>query len=275
MRSFERAAYSFCRFSLLAAPAAVGQSSNVQPVPAPGKEDLAAQEFLDSVLAGGGPSQPQQEPATAEDASEQRGDPIRSALQALHQCSPDAAAAGAPPALLAIPGNAETEAEVGCCWCGATVALVSPESAGLKFGICMALCLFLGPSGGLLLAAGYESGDVAVWDLGATAQKLVAQGKLHAEPVMALCISPGGGQGVSGSAEDKLVMFGVNYEEGRVRQRHAVDIRKEGVGDVAVRPDGKVVASAGWDGRVRLYKCSSGKRLAVLKVRFFSCFLSC
>ena len=38
-----------------------------------------------------------------------------------------------------------------------------------------------------------------------------------------------------------------------------------GVGQLALRGDGKVIASAGWDYRVRLFSAKSLKRLAVLR----------
>ena len=46
----------------------------------------------------------------------------------------------------------------------------------------------------------------------------------------------------------------VNWENHPV---HALDLS----------PDGKLLASAGWDGRARVFKRGSGRPLAVLKVR--------
>jgi WD40 repeat protein len=40
---------------------------------------------------------------------------------------------------------------------------------------------------------------------------------------------------------------------------------EEGVGDVCVRGDGRILAVGGWDSRVRLFHMRTGKRLAVLK----------
>ncbi len=45
-------------------------------------------------------------------------------------------------------------------------------------------------------------------------------------------------------------------------------LRQAGTNDVAVRPDGRLFACAGWDGRARLYTLRKRQEpLAVLKVR--------
>jgi len=256
--TFTRSIYSFCRFSLLAPPAAPSAAAAASPA--------QTNDFVSSLLAGG--SAP-----TATDAASAGGAPesaaaasaesCQQAIAAVHACH--AGATSAPPALLAIPGNTEQQAEVCCCACGAVVATITPDAAGLKLGICLAVALFLDAAGTrVLLATGHEDGTVAIWDVGAPTAPL-ASGKLHSQPLMALDVDPGGRGGVSGAAEDTLVLFSVDYGAGRIVQRRAIEVRKEGIGDVAVRPDGKIVASAGWDGRVRLYKGRSGSALAVLK----------
>ena len=262
--------FSFCRFSLLAA----GSSGQAATGGAGGDNELGgepADDFVASLLQPDQPAAQLTSPLPASPPSDgaEHAAARRQAVAALHACP--GAADGVPAALLAIPGDAEQAAEVCCCACGSTLAVLCPHPAGPKLGICLALRLFLGPplGGGrraVLLAAGYEDGSVAVWDPAAGAKPL-ALGKLHSKPVMALDVDPGGGGGVSGAAEGRLAAFEVDYAGGAVRRWHALGARQEGVGDVAVRPDGRIVAAAGWDGRVRLYKRRSGAALAVLKVR--------
>ena len=122
------------------------------------------------------------------------------------------------------------------------------------------------------LAAGYEDGSVAVWAVGGQrgAPPLACR-QLCSEPVMCVAVDSAGTGGACGSAEEQVVAFKIDWEARRLRQRHAIELRangQAGVGDVAVRPDRRLLATAGWDGRVRLYKYRSGRPLAVLKVGY-------
>ncbi len=71
--------------------------------------------------------------------------------------------------------------------------------------------------------------------------------------------------GVSGSAEDKLAIFSLDWGQLELREEGAVPLKKPGVAAVVLRHDGKIFAVAGWDGRVRLYRCDTRKPLAVLQ----------
>jgi len=189
----------------------------------------------------------------------------------LHTCPTNSNPRSA--ALLAIPGDVEREVHVCCCNCGATISKIVPDVASNAsdtigaVGMCLSMKLFRGPStsGHVLLAVGYEAGHVIIWDPAAPAAGPLAHGKLHEEPVMSLDISDGGVRGVSGSAEDRIVSFAIDYSAKTVTPVREIGLRERGIGDLSVRQDGKLMASAGWDGRVRLYKWSSGKALALLK----------
>lgn len=126
------------------------------------------------------------------------------------------------------------------------------------------------PSPRVCLAAGYEDGSLVLWDAAAPRAPL-AQRQLCKEPVMALALhpspcSPTGG--ACGSAEDAVAVFKLDHAScpAKIGIRHSIELRKEGIGDAAVRPDGKLLVTAGWDGRVRAYKYRSGRALAILKV---------
>jgi hypothetical protein len=93
------------------------------------------------------------------------------------------------------------------------------------------------------------------------------QRQLCTEPMMALCIEAGGGGGACGAAEEQVACFKIDHAAQRISARHSIMLQQgRGVGDVAVRPDRKLLATAGWDGRVRVYKYRSGRPLAILKV---------
>lgn len=61
------------------------------------------------------------------------------------------------------------------------------------------------------------------------------------------------------------MFFAVDAAAGAVIEtaRHAAP--SAGVGDVAIRADGRAAASAHWDGRVRLWHARKGARLGVLR----------
>lgn len=124
----------------------------------------------------------------------------------------------------------------------------------------------------VFLAAGYEDGSVAVWQVGAApGAPPVALRQLCSEPIMALAIDGAAAGGVAGSAEEQVVVFKLDLaaRPARLSVRHSMEVHgkgRAGVGDVAVRPDRRLLATAGWDGRVRLFKYRSGRPLAVLKV---------
>lgn len=71
--------------------------------------------------------------------------------------------------------------------------------------------------------------------------------------------------GASGSADDKLAVFGLDWDQMEVQELAAIPLKKPGVAALALRRDGKIFAAAGWDGRVRLYRCDTRKPLAVLQ----------
>lgn len=73
-----------------------------------------------------------------------------------------------------------------------------------------------------------------------------------------LCHSKTAG-GVSGSADEGLVFWGEADVQGTVQ------LPKAGVSDVVCWPDGRVAFVGGWDGVVRVYKCSKRAPLAYLR----------
>lgn len=111
----------------------------------------------------------------------------------------------------------------------------------------------------------------------ATSVPLVAR-QLHEEPVLALDLDLSGAAGVSGGADARLVFFKLELQQQAQQQqqqqkeqpalkvRKAAALKTPGVNDLALRGDGRIVAAAGWDGRVRVFKCRTGEPLAVLRV---------
>ena len=72
--------------------------------------------------------------------------------------------------------------------------------------------------------------------------------------------------GASGAAEDKIVCFTFATGPAQVAERARLSIPKAGVEVLALRPDQRIFAAGGWDGRVRVFHYSKAKPLTVLKV---------
>ena len=129
-----------------------------------------------------------------------------------------------------------------------------------------------------LALVGHENGDVLAWDLSMMRPRIWSKTPpgLFKSPLMGLDVNRNGTVmfcgGIEASARTCAVL------PGTIKPRHAVQLpvsctavheldRHEGLGHLAVRPDGRVVATAGWDYRVRLFsaKPPKYKALAVLK----------
>ncbi len=72
--------------------------------------------------------------------------------------------------------------------------------------------------------------------------------------------------GVSGSAENQLVCFRLDLDARTCVVREATELHKEGIADIALRGDGRIFATAGWDCKVRMYSYRKATCLAILKV---------
>jgi len=71
--------------------------------------------------------------------------------------------------------------------------------------------------------------------------------------------------GISGGADASLVFFNVDVEQRCCSLADKIVLSHNGIADVKVRGDRKILASAGWDKRVRLFSWNHVKPLAILK----------
>ncbi|XP_037679460.1 probable serine/threonine-protein kinase PkwA isoform X1 [Choloepus didactylus] len=132
--------------------------------------------------------------------------------------------------------------------------------AGARLGMPMSLRLWQANDRPLLLA-GYEDGSVALWSV--PERRAVSRAVCHPEPVLGLDFDPRGARGVSGSAGKALAVWSLDEQQTlKVCSTH--ELTNPGVADVVLRPDRKILATAGWDHRVRVFRWSTMKPLAVL-----------
>lgn len=73
--------------------------------------------------------------------------------------------------------------------------------------------------------------------------------------------------GISGGAEKAVMAFSMDLEARTMAVRKTLELQKEGVSDAVLRPNGRVFAIGGWDGRVRLFSYKKATPLAILKAR--------
>jgi WD40 repeat protein len=161
-----------------------------------------------------------------------------------------------------------------------------PTPKGTKTGMVMALGLCSrtatsntsSPSSKtLFVAAGYESGHTGLWQQSSrptahqqAAFQLIYVHQSHTQPVLSLCLDPAHETLYTSSADALIVRhcFGgakvssstpsssqqVQVETESLQTRHA------GQQSLTMRSDGKIFATAGWDGRARVY--TAGKNSA-------------
>ncbi|XP_024832961.1 guanine nucleotide-binding protein subunit beta-like protein 1 isoform X1 [Bos indicus] len=182
-------------------------------------------------------------------------------LESVGFCRASVLAEGPQRWMLAVPGRGSDEVQVLELPSKTSVSCLKPE-AGARLGMPMCLQLWQAESSPRpLLLAGYEDGSLALWDV--SARKVCSRVACHSEPVMALALDPRRARGVSGSAEKVLAVWSLEGQQAlQVRGTH--ELINPGIADLKIRPDSKILATAGWDHRVRVFQWRTMKPLAVL-----------
>lgn len=153
-----------------------------------------------------------------------------------------------------------------------------PNPLTFKGGMIMALSLFFHPiTSNLTVTAGYESGHTTVSCL-TTSWQTVYTSNPHSQPILSLDIEPGKAFYFTSSADAVVAKHPIPVFNGDVigavesMPLKVIKTKHSGQQGLKVRNDGQVFATAGWDGRVRVYGVKGMKELAVLKWHREGCY---
>ncbi|KAM4855924.1 guanine nucleotide-binding protein subunit beta-like protein 1 [Urocitellus parryii] len=163
--------------------------------------------------------------------------------------------------MLAVPGKDSDEVQILEMPSKTSVCTLKPE-ADAKPGMPMCLRLWqANPGPRPLLLVGYEDGSVALWDI--SERKVCSRIACHGEPVMGLDFDSQKTRGISGSAGKALAVWSLDGQQA-LQVCHTHELTNPGIADVMIRPDRKILATAGWDHRIRIFHWRTMKPLAVL-----------
>ncbi|XP_072271772.1 guanine nucleotide-binding protein subunit beta-like protein 1 [Pyxicephalus adspersus] len=164
--------------------------------------------------------------------------------------------------LLAMPGKELSQVQVIDLASKKILGCMNP-GADSKWGMVMCIKLWQPKSeSSPLLIAGYEDGSVVLWNV--LEQKVMSRIMCHKEPVMSLDFDCVNAKGVSGSSENILNVWTLD-EQQNLKTLKTQEIVNPGIADVTIREDKKIVATAGWDTRIRIFGWKKMKPLAVLQ----------
>lgn len=154
----------------------------------------------------------------------------------------------------------------------------------VKTGMVMALDLFYHPETGLLMVlSGYEDGQTMLHEQQALSSSddkwewtKVLTCRPHSQPILSLDSAPSKDFYFTSSADAVIAKFTVPVSsfgaDPNVRAAKINNTKHAGQQDLTVRNDGKILATAGWDARVRVYSTKTLRELAVLKWHTDGCY---
>lgn len=127
------------------------------------------------------------------------------------------------------------------------------------------------------IVAGFESGSTCLWHRPATGAgdwKMALACNAHAQPVLSLAIAQTHAAYFTSAADAIIARYPLTLTKASKVQGadKSVQTKHAGQQGLTVRSDGKLFATAGWDGRVRVYSTKTMRELAVLKWHKQGCY---
>ncbi|KAF1789385.1 WD40 repeat, conserved site [Phytophthora cactorum] len=162
------------------------------------------------------------------------------------------------------------------------LTLTVPDAAA-KRGMCVSLSLFgssvaqvedgAGGNVQTYIAAGFEGGQLAILDLRSggkvACETTVTQG---ANALLSFDVTRDGRSAICGSSGEELYVANIDVASYTLSSRSFFSCAHGGFSNVCIRGDQRIVATAGWDHRVRVFHLRKLKPLAVLKYHSDSVF---
>lgn len=160
-----------------------------------------------------------------------------------------------------------------------------PASPLFKGGMVMCLDIFHHPSTALLtVLAGFESGHTTISHLNDTSWITIYMTQPHKQPILSLAVGPEKNYYITSSTDAiiaqhvipslTIVSPDLNSTELVKKDMPSKQLNTKHAGqqDIKIRNDGKIFATAGWDGRVRVYSCQALREVAILKWHKQGCY---
>jgi ASTRA-associated protein 1 len=143
----------------------------------------------------------------------------------------------------------------------------------------MAISMFYHPPNGLLtVIAGYESGHTSVSQLSSSKWQTLYISQSHTQPILSLDTLPSKDFYLTSSADAVIAKHPIPVLAANVigtvesMPLKTLQTKHAGQQSLQIRNDGKILATAGWDSKVRVYSTKGMKELAVLKWHKEGCY---
>ena len=72
--------------------------------------------------------------------------------------------------------------------------------------------------------------------------------------------------GLCAAADNKIHRFALHPKEQLLQLQGTLEVKQQGIADLAIRQDQRIFASAGWDSKIRIFNYAKFKPLANLQV---------
>ncbi|KAI7475540.1 WD40 repeat-like protein [Hortaea werneckii] len=146
-----------------------------------------------------------------------------------------------------------------------------PEPKDIKTGMVMAIRLDYTHEHDLTIVGGYESGHACVWRRNPTSQywERTYTYQAHSQPILSLDLAISLGSFFTSSADAVIARHPFDAAGGETK---VIQTRHAGQQGLTIRADRKIFATAGWDGKGRVYSAKTMKELAVLKWHKEGCY---